>query len=91
MADATQGQNTKINLTFSAALVRLIKGDKIARKGWDKGTHLDLTGTNDDNKSIHFVEPNADRIVYVPNQADLLASDWLVLDETDVPVKKEKE
>ncbi len=64
------------DLTFSAALVRLKKGDQIARANMEKGMHLELDGDQ-----ISFVEPNGDSVAWIPKHEDLLAEDWTVTKE----------
>lgn len=66
------------NLTFSAALVRFVKGDQIARASWEKGFHLEL-----EDGVIYFVEPNGDRLSWAPTHQDLLADDWTVTQEAE--------
>lgn len=66
------------NLAFSAALVRFVKGDQIARSAWEKGYHLEL-----EDGVIYFVEPNGDRVEWAPTHADLLSGDWTVTKEAE--------
>ena len=66
------------NLSFSAALVRLIKGDEIARASWEKGFRLFL-----DYGVIYFVEPNGDRLTWGVSHQDILSDDWTVSKEAE--------
>lgn len=73
------------NLTFSAALVRLKKGDEIARKVFGKGDHLSFKEgeMDDETGNINFVESNGEAVAWIPTQNDLLSDDWFVSKEAD--------
>lgn len=66
------------NLTFSAALVRFLKGDQIARTSWEQGMHLKL-----ENGVIYFVEPNGEKTEWNITHQDVLADDWSVTKEAE--------
>ena len=64
------------DLTFSAALVRLIDGDEIRRAG--ESEHLALI-----EGTIYFVEPNGEKVEWRPTQLALLADNWEVSKERE--------
>lgn len=72
-------------LTFSAALVRLKKGDEIARASWEKGLRLAYVRNESKNRDeILYCEPNEiEKNYWAAKQEDILADDWVVVKEAE--------
>jgi hypothetical protein len=65
------------NLTFSAALVRLKKGDEIARAAWPEGITLSL----EENDIIESKGGDEFGETWEPSIEAILAEDWMVTRE----------
>lgn len=80
-------------LSFSAALVRLRKGDTIARAGWNAHHTLSLQGPDANSKMglpYIYMTVGADaadlqgkNVPWVASHTDLLADDWFVATEAE--------
>jgi hypothetical protein len=62
-------------LDFAGALFMLKRGKKVTRKGWDVQVEL-----NPDTGVVHYGSPDGPRLPFIPNQEDLLAEDWIVVE-----------
>ena len=62
-------------LDFAGALFMLKRGKKATRKGWDVQVEL-----NPDTGVVHYGSPDGPRLPFIPNQEDLLAEDWTVVE-----------
>lgn len=67
------------NLNFSAALVRIKKGDHAARAAWPKKEHLEYV--KEGGTILHVRKPSAE---WEPTLADILANDWQITFEADL-------
>ena len=66
------------NLTFSMALVRMKKGDKVSRRAWADGNQL-MYEDGDDGKTILFGHDAVQE--WKPTIYDILSDDWCVVEE----------
>ena len=62
------------------ALVRLKKGDDVARIDWLAGVHNELS--KDGTKIFHMLSESEDE-EYLASSEDMLANDWVVVKEAD--------
>jgi hypothetical protein len=73
-------------MSFSAALLEIKAGRKVARSGWNgKGMWLHLQVPDEHSKMtlpyIYMSTAQGDLVPWLASQTDLLAEDWAVVDE----------
>lgn len=73
---STKSKKAKSNFTFSEAIKEVTNGKKIARLEWDTNVYGFL---NRDILSLH--KADGKNYQWVINDGDLLAKDWVVLEE----------
>lgn len=79
--------DSNTTLDFSAALLLLKEGKRIAREGWNgKGMYLSLQTPDEHSKMkrpyIYIVPVDSNGVVpWVASQTDLLTSDWYEVTE----------
>lgn len=77
---------TAVHHEFSSALYALKGGAKVAREGWNgKNMWLRLQEPHEDSKMtlpyIYMFTAQGDLVPWLASQTDILANDWVVLED----------